>query len=115
MGPVSSRFQVSPKAERTVDGIVFDSKKEARRYGELKLLERAGHIEKLLPQVTLPVEIQGQHFCNYTCDFMYFDIVRNQLVIEDVKSTGTAMDAAYRLRKKAAEIVHKIKVEEVIR
>ena len=31
----------------TIDGITFDSKKEARRYQELKLLERAGEIQNL--------------------------------------------------------------------
>ena len=34
-----------------VDGITFDSKKEANRYRELKLLEDAGEIEKLKMQV----------------------------------------------------------------
>ena len=33
-----------------LDGIVFDSRKEAGRYAELKLLERAGHIEDLTLQ-----------------------------------------------------------------
>ena len=112
---MSSRFQVSPKAERTVDGIVFDSKKEARRYGELKLLMRAGLIKSLEIQPQFDVAIEGTHFCTYTADFAYFDVVRSYTIVEDIKSTGTAMDAAYRLRKKAAEIVHKIKVEEVIR
>lgn len=112
---MTSRFPTAPKAERTVDGIVFDSKKEARRYGELKLLQRAGQIKDLKWQVTFPVAIRGKHFCDYKCDFMYFDETRDLLVIEDVKSTGTAADAAYRLRKKAAEIFHDIKIEEVIR
>ena len=31
----------------TIDGIAFDSKAEARRYAELKLLERAGEIKDL--------------------------------------------------------------------
>lgn len=31
----------------TLDGIVFDSKKEARRYGELSMLQRAGEISDL--------------------------------------------------------------------
>ncbi len=35
----------------TVDGITFDSRKEARRYTELKLLERTGKITDLQRQV----------------------------------------------------------------
>jgi hypothetical protein len=112
---MSSRFQVAPKHERTVDNICFDSKKEAKRYAELKLLERAGHIKDLMLQTKFPVAIEGQHFCNYSADFVYYDLIRGRTVVEDIKSTGTASDAAYKLRKKAAEIVHKIKVEEVIR
>ena len=45
------KFGVSPKEERTVDGIVFDSKAEAKRYRELKLLEAAGEIQHLQRQV----------------------------------------------------------------
>lgn len=112
---MSSRFQVSPKIDRTVDGITFDSKKEARRYSELRLLERAGQIRDLMLQQKFPVDIGGKHFCTYTADFVYFDDVRGHTVVEDTKSTGTAKDAAYRLRKKAAELAHKIKVDEVIR
>lgn len=33
------------------DGIIFDSKKEAKRYAELKLLERTGRIKELRRQV----------------------------------------------------------------
>ena len=33
------------------DGITFDSRKEARRYAALKLLERAGEISDLRTQV----------------------------------------------------------------
>lgn len=35
----------------TYDGIIFDSKKEAQRYAELKLLERTGRIKELRRQV----------------------------------------------------------------
>jgi len=39
------KFKVSPKADRTFDGITFDSKGEAKRYLELKLAEKAGAIK----------------------------------------------------------------------
>lgn len=112
---MGNRFQTSPAAARTIDGITFDSKKEAYRYQELRLLERAGQIRDLILQQKFPVDIGGKHFCNYTADFVYFDCLLDRTVVEDTKSTGTAKDAAYRLRKKAAELHHKIKVDEVIR
>ncbi len=40
----------------TVDGIRFDSTKEARRWGELRLMERAGEIRNLQRQVKIPLE-----------------------------------------------------------
>lgn len=107
-----SRFPVVPVERRTVDGRVFDSGREARRYAELRLLERAGHITHLECQPAFPVSINGQHFCRFTGDFSYFE--NGQRVVEDVKSSGTAKDAAYRLRKKAAELFHGIKVREAL-
>lgn len=110
-----SRFQVAPKIERTVDGITFDSFGEAKRFAELKILERCGRIRDLMVQPKFPVSIEGQPYCVYSADFMYWDCAQERQVVEDTKSTGTAKDAAYRLRKKAAELAHKIKVEEIIR
>lgn len=112
--PARSRFQVAPKIDRTVDGHVFDSKKEATRYATLRLLERAGKIEDLRIQVKFPVEINGEHFCTYTADFVFFDIALGREVIQDSKSSGTAKDPAFRLRKKAAELYHGITVTEII-
>lgn len=112
--PARSRFQVAAKIDRTIDGITFDSKKEATRYATLRLLERAGKIEDLRLQQKFPVEIKGSHFCTYTADFVYWDIALGREVIEDTKSTGTAKDAAYKLRKKAAQLHHNIKIDEVL-
>src|SRR6185503_13093134 len=109
-----SRFQVAPKIERTLDGITFASKKEATRYATLKLLERAGKIRDLKLQPKFPVEINGRPFTIYSADFSYYDRELGRVVIEDSKSTGTAKDAAYRLRRKAAELAHGIVVVEVL-
>jgi len=105
------RFPVAPKAERTVDGIVFASKREAARYAVLKQQERAGLISHLELQPVFKVTINGHHYCRYSADFAYFR--HGERVIEDCKSSGTAKDAAYRLRKRAAEMFYYIKVREV--
>ena len=109
-----NRFQVAPKVERTLDGITFASKKEATRYATLKLLERAGKIRDLKLQPKFPVEINGRPFTTYTADFQFYDRELGRVVIEDSKSTGTAKDAAYRLRRRAAELAHGIEVVEVL-
>lgn len=107
------RFPTSSPSARTVDGIVFDSKREATRYGELKLLERAGGIRDLMLQPSWTIEIGGKKLCRFTADFSYSDD-SGTLTVEDVKSkNGTDKDPAFRLRKKAAELAHGISVTVV--
>lgn len=78
----------------TVDGINFDSKKEARRYGELRLLERAGLIQELRCHPSYPIIINGQpvkypsgRVLEYRADFSYTDLRLSAAVtvVEDVK------------------------------
>lgn len=107
------RFPVAQKADRTVDGIVFDSKKEATRYSGLRLLERAGVISNIETQKPFKVSIEDRHFCTFTVDFAYIEVDSGAVVYEEVKSTGTKKDAAYRLRRKAAELFHGIKITEI--
>ena len=109
----NNRFKVSPVEERTLGQIVFASKKEMKRYAELRLLERAGEIQGLELQPEFRVSINDQHYCTYTADFAYTE--KGERVIEELKSTGTAKDAAYRLRKKAAELFYGIKVKVIIK
>ena len=109
----NNRFKVSPVEGRTLGGIVFASKKEMKRYAELRLLERAGEVQDLELQPEFRVSINGEHYCTYTADFAYTE--KGERVIEELKSTGTAKDAAYRLRKKAAELFYGIKVKVIIK
>lgn len=74
-----------------VDGILFDSKKEADRYCELKLLLRAGKISNLLRQVKF-VLIPGYRKTRpmyYIADFVYEEA--KQTIVEDVKGMRTAV------------------------
>ena len=68
-----------------VDGIRFASRAEARRYGELKLLERAGKIFALEvhPCFFLTADIK------YIADFDYLDGNNMKIVVEDVKGVQT--------------------------
>lgn len=73
------------------DGIKFDSKKEAERYADLKILEQAGRIENLQLQVKYELqpafELLGKKIraITYVADFVYFDKRTNETVVEDVK------------------------------
>ncbi len=80
-----------------VDGITFASKAEAKRYGELKLLERAGEIRnlELQPKFAL-VGLGATKVCSYRADFSY-RYTNGPLVVEDVKGMKTPV---YRLKAK---------------
>lgn len=73
-----------------IDGIRFASKREALRYCELKLLERAGVIEDLKLQPRYPLTVKGLHICTYVADFEYCDLRNRALyVTEDAKGVRT--------------------------
>lgn len=75
-------------AVRTVvDGIKFDSKMEARRYSELKLLERAGVIKGLRPHPRFALLVNHELIGHYTPDSSYIE--GKTYTVEDVKSRPT--------------------------
>jgi hypothetical protein len=85
-----------------VNGIKFHSKKEANRYLELKILEKATQIKSLELQPKIPLMVNGKKIGNYIGDFRYFDIEKLEFIIEDVKSPITKTPT-YRLKKKILE------------
>jgi len=104
-------------AQRTMlDGIKFDSKREARRWAELCLLERAGEIADLRRQVPLELEGRdgplltrtGRHM-RLTVDFVYVDKRTGLTVYEDAKGVPTR-DYEVRRAVAAAQGVEVIEV-----
>lgn len=85
----------------TVDGITFDSKREADRYLVLKGMEEDGIIEDLRRQVRYELipafDVDGRHYrpIYYVADFVYREDGRE--VVEDVKGMRTDV---YRLKSK---------------
>lgn len=91
----------------TVDGLTFDSKREAKRFLELKILEKAGKISGLQRQkkiLLIPAQYEPdiigprggkkkgkliEHECSYVADFVYFDEEEKDFVIEDTKGVRT--------------------------
>jgi hypothetical protein len=87
-----------------LDGYTFDSKAEAKRYAELRLLERAKHIRCLTVHPRYPLEVNGILVCTYVGDFSYVNTAADPTpVIEDVKGVKTP---AYRIKKKLFEAIH---------
>ena len=86
-----------------VDGIKFDSKREANRYSELKLMEQAKVIRNLETQKSFQIIIGGVpiltetgRVMTYRADFTYYDVEREESMIEDVKGLPTPV---YRIKK----------------
>lgn len=90
-----------------VDGITFDSKKEAARYQELKLMERAGEIEGLELQPSYELIVNGQKVGKYIGDFRY--LCEGREVVEDSKGVKTPV---YNLKKKLMKAIHNVSITE---
>jgi hypothetical protein len=117
---------------RTSDGLLLDSKKEATRWEQLLLLQRAGNIRDLDRQVKfvlIPTQYEireryskdGKRLkdekrviekeCAYYADFVYTDTKTGEKIVEDTKgcTKGTAYDL-FTIKRKLMLSVHKIKV-----
>ncbi len=115
----------------TVNGITFDSRKEARRYKELSLLEKVGTISDLQMQVKyLLIPAQREHSeemytkgnkkgkykpgkllereCAYYADFQYKE--DGKIIVEDVKGVRTEV---YKIKKKLMLYKFGIAIREV--
>ena len=96
-----------------VDGIVFDSRSEARRFRVLKLLEKAGEITGLECQPKFRLEVNGVLIQTYKADFAYTLKHNGERVVEDVKSKPTAAKLTFIRTKKLMKAVHGIDVQVV--
>lgn len=121
----------------TVDGISFDSKREAHRYQELKLMQLSGQIRDLRwqPRYVLfalvleaaditdanagTISQRRQVVCEYIADFDYLaaqDVLGRvawSTVVEDVKSPATRRKEVYRLKRKLFEAQYGIQIREI--
>lgn len=112
---------------RTRDGILHDSRKEAVRCEQLKLMEKAGKIHELRRQMEfllIPPQYEEtttgkrtkktkrklvERAVVYRADFVYHD-EKGELVVEDVKGLRTR---DYIIKRKLLLWVYGIKIKEV--
>ena len=97
-----------------VNGIRFDSKREANRWAELRILERAGKIQKLKRQVKyllIPSQYRDgkciEREASYIADFVY--IKDGHLVVEDCKGFRTP---EYKIKRKLMLQLYDIRLVE---
>lgn len=101
-----------------VQGVKFVSKKEARRWAELRLLERGKKISDLQRQVKfelIPTQRDGEgkvieRAVNYIADFMYYDVEKGKIVVEDTKGFKTP---EYIIKRKLMLYIRGIRVVEI--
>ena len=99
----------------TIDGVTFDSKKEAMRWRELRLLERAGKLTALQRQVKFELipsqRIDGkvvERACSYIADFAY--CMNGEYIVEDTKGFRTP---EYVIKRKLLLHKYGIQIKEV--
>jgi|SRR3990172_2726379 len=93
---------------KTVEGRTFHSIREANRYQELRLMERAGAIRDLCCQVRFRLTAHGKPICVFVADFTYYE--DGQLVVEDAKGFRTP---TYRLKAKLFAAEYRREIREV--
>ena len=91
-----------------VDGIKFDSKREAYYYLYYKRLQENKIISDLKLQTPIKFDIDGKHIFTYKADFEYEDEYGHHYI--DVKGVETPV---FRLKKKLIEAKYKIIIEIV--
>lgn len=106
------RSKFGNKKVETYDG-TFDSKKEYKRWCELKLMEKGGAIQNLQRQVVYPLipkqEYEGETIrkCDYIADFVYTE--NGKTIVEDAKGVKTD---AYKIKKKLMLYLHGVMIRE---
>jgi len=93
-------------------GIQFDSRKEANRYQELTLMQRAGVIRSIELQPRYDLVVNAHKLGFYKADFRYRLVATGVVVVEDVKSKATKT-AVYSLKKKLVKALYGVEIVEV--
>lgn len=99
-----------------IDSIVIDSTKEAKRWFDLQILQKAGIIQQLQRQVAFKlvdaVILKGRKkpALRYYADFVYID--NEKQIIEDVKSAITRKNPVYRIKLHLMKAVLNLDVKE---
>lgn len=93
----------------TIGDETFDSKTEAERWMELKILERAGKIADLQRQIPFDLVVNGHLICRYVADYSWADTETGERIVEDCKSPAT-LTPDFRIKTKLLAALHGIVV-----
>lgn len=119
-GHWATKFKRTPAADRTLDGIVFDSKREMHHYAGLKMRVEDGQITALELQPKYPLQFPARdgrdvairtptgRVMIYTPDFRYME--NGKLVVVEVKGF---MQKDAQIRIAVFEAIYGLKVKIV--
>jgi hypothetical protein len=92
------------RAKKTaLNGLIFDSQLEARRFGELSLMQKAGAIRNLERQVPFQLSVNSVKVCKMIVDHVFFE--GNTRVLEETKSKPTKTPV-YRLKVRLLKAIY---------
>ncbi len=106
-----------------INGIKFDSKKEAERYQHLELLQRASVISNLQVHPIFKLIVKGVHICDYEADFEYIRMEDSKRIVEDVKALGKKIKGKkrfstktplYQAKKRLVKALYGINISEIV-
>lgn len=92
-----------------VNGITFDSEREAKRYSKLLFLLKKGFIGMLRLQVEYELNTGGTHSLKYIADFVYIVVETGETIVEDCKGHRTQ---EYIKKRRLMKKVHGITIKE---
>ena len=103
-------YDFNPYAKRSkygnkktiINGVRYDSQKEANRAFELAMLQKAGVIKNLERQKRFEIvpKTKDERAVFYQADFVYQEVESGKLICEDVKSPATRKDKTYIIKRK---------------
>jgi hypothetical protein len=97
-----------------ITGRAFASKAEARRYLDLRLLERGGYIRDLECQPRFNLHgLDGSVVCKYLADFRYRDVETGAEIVEDTKGGPATVTPVYALKIKLLKAEYGVTVREI--
>jgi hypothetical protein len=105
--PKKSKYR---NQKTVVDGITFDSKREAAYYGELKQREKAGEVYEVQLQPAFKFVHNGVLIGTYRGDFLFYDAIAKRTRLVDVKGFATR---EFQKNRRLMRAFHKIEVEVV--
>jgi hypothetical protein len=113
--PISRKAAKYRNRKQVIDGVTYDSEKEAVNHVKLAALERAGVIRNLRHHVRFALVVRGHHIADYVADHVYLELQgsRWREVVADTKSPATRKLPVYQMKRKLFAALHRLHIVEL--